>query len=312
MRVCSRDIQKLYHNTRHRHGKATEEPDHFQRWCRARGCRHVVFGNCCLSSCLLNKKSAAIFRFGSATFVVVEPSCPVRCSSHLPHCIRLRIHLPRIQAICKLKFLFSCGANCDGVECHSCVDLTEFRFPIVVVPCFPSFPAGIDIMNMRSCSNFKCMNGDSFKSPHVASDCFENRCCHFRWASLRRCRASACCPACAGMLTFASGRQRGCQFLNAGYPSCPSLVRSVLHLFPVRCHVTFPNIHVASVTIECSHEKNARIGSLDQDDTCHGCSCKNPLFFSDCRRNTLTQTVRCASPSVSKPLHVSRLRTPHS
>ena len=71
---------------------------------------------------------------------MVEPSCPVGCLSHVLHCVGSGFHLPRIQAICKLKFLFPCGANCDGVECHSGVDITEFRFLIVIVWCFPKFP----------------------------------------------------------------------------------------------------------------------------------------------------------------------------
>ena len=69
---------------------------------------------------------------------------------------------------------------------------------------------------------------------------------------------------------------------------------------PVRCDVTFPNVHMSHrVTIESFHEHNALIGSLDYDDTCNGCSCKNPHFISDCQRYTLTQNFRCASPAVS-------------
>ena len=50
------------------------------------------------------------------------------------------------------------------------------------------------------------------------------------------------------------------------------------------------------VTVVSAQKHNAFIGLLDHDDTCHACSCKNPLCFSDCQRYTLTQKVRCASP----------------
>ena len=47
------------------------------------------------------------------------------------------------------------------------------------------------------------------------------------------------------------------------------------------------------------------IALVDHDKTCHGCSCKNPLFCSECQRYTLTQKVRYASPSVSNRLRSS-------
>ena len=95
---------------------------------------------------------------------------------------------------------------------------------------FPKFRSWhrLSFIHMVSCSNFKRINEDSFKHPHVASNCFRYCCCQFRRMSFRRCRASVCCPACVSMLVFASGQQRGCQFLNVGYLSCPSLIQSVL------------------------------------------------------------------------------------
>ena len=91
------------------------------------------------------------------------------------------------------------------------------------------------------------------------------------------------------MLTFVSVLQ---------YPSC--------HLFSVRCHVKSPNMHMSHrVTVVSVQEHNAFIGLLDHDDTCHGYSCKNHLFFSDCQRYTLTQKGSCARPPVS-----NRFRSP--
>ena len=60
---------------------------------------------------------------------MVEPSCSVRCSSHVSHCVRSGFHIACIQAFNKVKFLLFCGASGDWVESHSRVDVTEFRFP---------------------------------------------------------------------------------------------------------------------------------------------------------------------------------------
>ena len=48
-------------------------------------------------------------------------------------------------------------------------------------------------------------------------------------------------------------------------------------MFPVRCHATDPNMHMSHrVTAVSDQEHIAFFGSLDHDETCHGCSCNNP------------------------------------
>ena len=56
--------------------------DNFQRWCCARGCRHIVLVSCLSSACLLNNKAAAVNPFGRDSLIVVEGVAPSR--SKLP------------------------------------------------------------------------------------------------------------------------------------------------------------------------------------------------------------------------------------
>ena len=73
---------------------------------------------------------------------------------------QIAVYLPWIQAFRKLKILISHSANCDGIESHSRVHVTEFTFPISIVRRFPSFSADIDIgvIHKRSCSSLQCVD----------------------------------------------------------------------------------------------------------------------------------------------------------
>ena len=104
---------------------------------------------------------------------MVEPSCSVRCLTHVSHCIRSQFHVPCIQAFGKLKFLFSCGANSDGVKSRSHVHVMELGLPVVIVRRFPCCPAGVDIgfIHMRSCSSLRCIDCLHFSSRNIELLC---------------------------------------------------------------------------------------------------------------------------------------------
>ena len=80
-------------------------------------------------------------------------------SSHrVPHGARpMSIHFSRNEAF--------------WVE-SSRVHVTEFRFPVVVIPKFPSWHRHVFI-HMKSRSSFQGDDSDPFTSPHVTSNCFD-------------------------------------------------------------------------------------------------------------------------------------------
>ena len=92
---------------------------------------------------LLNNTSATVFRFECVSFDVVEPSCSARCSSQMSQCVTSKSSANWSSSL-------DYGANGDGVESRSRVQVTEFRF----FNCYysPSFPVGIVIgfIDMRS------------------------------------------------------------------------------------------------------------------------------------------------------------------
>ena len=106
------------------------------------------------------------------------------------------------------------------------------------------------------------------------------------------CRSVAARPLPAvPLVKTCSPSQRFSQFRNGGYPSCSSLARSFL-----------PSVSSSAPRNIFKHarvcqEHNAFIGFLGHDEMCDGCSCKNPVLFSDCQQSMLTLNVRCASPS---------------
>ena len=180
---------------------------------------------------------------------MVEPSCPVQWSSHVVHRVRSgfrsSIHPSHRQTEVPRSL----------VECHSYENITEFKFLIVIVRCFPSVPPGICsvFVHMKSSPNFQCIDGDPFtclltKHRIALSIAAANSGGH---------RSVAVGPwLVVAFEWFASGRQHVCQLLTVAHPPSPSLVPVVSCLVPR--HVP-EHTHVASghnrvfPRTQCSH-----------------------------------------------------------
>ena len=214
-------------------------------------------------------KSAAEFRFGCVSFVVVEPSCSARCSSHVSHCIRSRSHLPCIPTCSKLKFLLFSVPTAMRSS-HSHVNVMEFRFPIVIIRRFPSLPIGTDIVRFHP-----------HKVPLQSSDAsvgilhFSSHNIELLWVSLRptqmgdaRLLSGPC------LLSRLRGHAHLCRCLTAfqPVPDCwlPILFVCGSVVSPI-CFPTSPSMHTSyRVTVVSAQEHNAFIGLLDHGDTCFG------------------------------------------
>ena len=236
-----------------------------------------------------------MFRFGCVSFAVFEPSCSTRCSSYVLRCIRSRFHLPYIQAFSKLTFLLSCGASRGKVE-----SLPRTRRGILVShrhhSSFSKFPTWhryrfrpqevLIQFTMHRLRSF-------FTFPHVTSKCFECCCCQLRWVSLSL-LAWLCPPAqVADSVSAGSG-------MLVSHPVRRWLGR-FSHLFPTRCHVPSPNMHMSHrVTVRSAQEHNAFIGVLDHDETCRGSPPLRPSHPS--RPPPIAPPPFCLKPLLDVPL----------
>ena len=114
--------EKLLTSTSSRttNSKACPAPHHASDMARL-PCRLEKLLTFCVS---LEQQASCGIQVWVCLFVVVVPLCSERRSSHVSHCISMWFR----QAFSELQFILSCGANCDGVESHFRVHVTEFRF----------------------------------------------------------------------------------------------------------------------------------------------------------------------------------------